>query len=163
MNTIREMAPSRKREIQRLHWHCGGLRLRFRRMTWVLFFDDGCAFCSGAVRRVARRDKRARVFFAPLQGELARKNGLAGDAAKTGGTMVLLRESDGAVFTRGDAVLELASLLGGAWRLLRIGKLLPKSTRDVLYDLVAGKRHRLPGANRVCEPPDAAFAARLRK
>jgi predicted DCC family thiol-disulfide oxidoreductase YuxK len=132
-------------------------------MTWVLFFDDDCAFCSSAVRRVARWDKRGRVFFAPLRGELACKNGLAGHAAKTGGTMVLLRESDGAVFTRGDAVLELTSALGGAWRLLRIGKLLPKSPRAALYDLVADNRHRLPGVNRACEPPDAALAARLRK
>lgn len=132
-------------------------------MSWVLFFDGDCGFCARSVRRVARWDKRGRVFFAPLQGELARKNGVSGHAAAVGGTMVLLRESDGAVFTRGNAVLELTNALGGPWKLLRIGKLLPKSLRDALYDLVADNRHRLPGQISACKPPDAAFMARLRR
>jgi predicted DCC family thiol-disulfide oxidoreductase YuxK len=132
-------------------------------MTWVLFFDGDCGFCSSSVRRIARWDQHGRVFFAPLQGELARENGLSGHAAEVGGTMVLLRESDGAVFTRGNAVLELSNALGGSWKLLRIAKLLPGFLRDALYDLVAGNRHRLPGANRACDLPDAALAARLRK
>ncbi len=134
-----------------------------RRMTWVLFFDGDCGFCSGSVRRVARCDRRGRVFFAPLQGELARRMGLSRHAAAVGGTMVLLRESDGALFTRSAAMLELASALGGPWRLLRIGKLLPESLRDALYDMIADHRHLLPGKSHACGLPDAALMARLRE
>lgn len=128
-------------------------------MTWILFFDGDCAFCHASVRRVARWDQGGRVCFAPLQGETARKLGLAGHAVQSGGTMVLLRESDGAVFTRGDAVLELARVLGGPWRLV---VLLPRRWRNAIYQFIADRRH-LAGRGRACALPDAALKARLRE
>jgi len=127
-------------------------------MTWVLFFDGDCAFCHASVRRVARWDKRGRVCFAPLQGETARKLGLAGHAAQSGGTMVLQRESDGVLFTRGDAVLELSRVLGGPWRLVAF---IPRRWRNAVYQFIADRRH-LVRRGRACELPDAALAARLR-
>ena len=129
-------------------------------MSWVLFFDGDCGFCSASVRWVLRLDKRGRVYFAPLQGELAGKLGLAGQAAETGGTMVLLRESDGVLFTRSDALLELARVLGWPWRLARVAAIIPRRWRDGVYQFIADRRRRLSGKS--CRLPDAGFAERLR-
>lgn len=131
-------------------------------MSWVLFFDGDCGFCSASIRRVLRLDKRGCVFFAPLQGELARKLGLAYHAAESGGTMVLLRESDGALFTRTDALLELARLLGWPWRLARVAAVIPRRWRDGVYQAIADHRRTLSGKNPACQLPDAKLAERLR-
>ena len=131
-------------------------------MSWVLFFDDDCAFCSRSVRRIVRLDKRGVVSFAPLQGRLAEKVGVAYHAAKTGGTLVLLREEDGRIFTRSDALIELAQALGGAWKLLRVARLLPKFLRDAMYSMIADNRHRLPGKTDACLLPDPLLMSRLR-
>lgn len=131
-------------------------------MNWVLFFDGECAFCSRSVRYVARHDKRRCVWFAPLQGKLAAENGLSGMAAETGGTMVLLREEDGARFTRSDALIELARALGGIWHLARLAVLVPRPLRDVVYQWIADRRQRLAAISASCTLPDADVMVRLR-
>lgn len=109
-----------------------------------------------------RLDKRKRVFFAPLQGELARKLGLAGHAAETGGTMVLLREGDGVLFKRSAALLELARALGWPWRLARALAIIPRRWRDGIYQFIADHRRSLARKSAACQLPDAKLAERLR-
>lgn len=132
-------------------------------MTWVLFFDGECAFCSHSVRRVARLDRRGRIDFAPLQGRLAGELGFSKYADETEGTMVLLRESDGRVFLRSDALIELVRALGGGWRVLMIARMIPKSLRDAVYRRVAGRRYWFAGKADACSLPDPELVKRLRE
>jgi predicted DCC family thiol-disulfide oxidoreductase YuxK len=132
-------------------------------MPWTLFFDGGCAFCSRSVRAVARLDKRGRVRFAPLQGELARERGFDRLAAEGDGTMVVVRENDGRVFFRSDAALELGRALGGWWRLAAGFKLVPRPVRDGIYRWIARNRYRFFGRNDVCSLGDPEVEARLLK
>lgn len=131
-------------------------------MGWILFFDGDCAFCSKSVRRVFQLDQRGNVTFAPLQGELAREMGFSHHAAKNGGTMVLLRESDGKTFTHSDAWIELANALGGGWRIFTAARLIPRPLRDSVYRWVAANRYRFMGKTDACEMPDPELAKRLR-
>ncbi len=131
-------------------------------MGWILFFDGECAFCSKSVRRVFRLDRRGNVTFAPLQGKLSREMGFSHHAAKDGGTMVLLRESDGKAFTYGDAWIELANALGGWWRIFTSARLIPRPLRDAVYRWVAANRYRFMGKTDSCEMPDPELAKRLR-
>ena len=132
-------------------------------MGWVLFFDGDCGFCSASVRRVARLEKDGKVDFAPLQGKLASEMGLAGYAAATDGTMVLLREDDGRIFTRSDAVIELAGVLGWPWKLATLARILPRSWRDGAYRWIADHRHLMPGTPATCALPDEGLRKRLRE
>jgi predicted DCC family thiol-disulfide oxidoreductase YuxK len=132
-------------------------------MGWVLFFDGDCAFCSKSVRQVVRFDKRGVISFAPLQGELSRKLGLIGYAEEGGGSVVLLRESDGKIFTHSDGPIQLARLLGGAWHLFALARFIPKPLRDAAYRWVARNRYRFMGKADSCSLPDPALLARLRE
>lgn len=132
-------------------------------MGWVLFFDGECAFCSASVRRVVRLDKRRRIAFAPLQGKLAADLDLTQHAAKTGGTMILLRESDGKIFMKSDALIELARALGGGWRVMTLVRFIPKRLRDTVYRWMADNRHRFMGKSEFCPLPDPELAGRLRE
>lgn len=132
-------------------------------MTWVLFFDGDCAFCSASVRRVVLFDKRQRVSFAPLQGTLAAELGFTRHAAESDGTMVLLRETDGQVFMRSDAMIELARALGGAWRVMTIARFIPKPIRDRVYQWVADHRYLFMGNSATCTLPDPELLKRLKE
>ena len=132
-------------------------------MSWVLFFDGDCAFCSASVKQAVRFDKREQVFFAPLQGKFSRKMGFDKYASAEGGTMVLLRESDGKVFTHSDGLIELARVFGGAWKLLTLARFIPKPLRDFVYRAIARNRLRLMGKSSACMLPDAALMKRLRE
>ncbi len=131
-------------------------------MRWILFFDGDCAFCSRSVQLTIRLDRREQVSFAPLQGELSQKMGFSKYAATEGGTMVLLRESDGKIFTHSDGLIELARVLGGVWRLFALARLIPKSQRDFVYRCVARNRYRVMGKSSSCAIPDPALRKRLR-
>lgn len=131
-------------------------------MAWVLFFDGDCVFCKTSLRRVVAYDKQRRIEFAPLQGKLAHEMGFQGNAA-INGTMVLLREADGRVFTRSDALIELAYALGGWWRLTTITRFIPKCLRDWVYRRIANNRYRLMGKSITCSMPDPELLKRLRE
>lgn len=130
-------------------------------MNWILFFDGECAFCSAGVRRVMRLDRKKRIRFSPLQGQLSQEKGFEQYADPAGGTMVLLREEDGRVFLRSDAVIELGRALGGFWSLAAMGKILPRFLRDPLYKLVARNRYWISQQGQFCVLPDDEMQKRI--
>ena len=132
-------------------------------MGWVLFFDGECAFCSESVRQAVRFDRHERLSFAPLQGKLAAQMDFSKYAAEAGGTMVLLRESDSRVFVRSAALIELAKVLGGWWRLCTVAWLVPRPLRDWVYGWVANNRYRFMGKSATCSLPTAELSKRLRE
>jgi len=132
----------------------------FFAVNLVLFYDGECGFCARSVSFVYEFDEKGLIEFAPLQGELAGKIGLRGYAEKGGGSMVILREEDGEIFTKGDALVELGRALGGVFRVLAfVFSLIPEGLRNWLYDQVAKNRNRLAGA---CELPDEGLRKRMR-
>lgn len=132
-------------------------------MGWVQFFDGDCAFCSWSVPIVARLDKRQRISFAPLQGKLSRELGFTRHAEPGGGTMVVLRESDGRAFTHSDAWVELARALGGGWRIFMLVRFVPRFIRDAAYRWIARNRYRFMGKSDSCALPDPELLKRLRE
>lgn len=130
-------------------------------MSLVLFFDGECGFCTRSVRLVYEYDEKGLIEFAPLQGGLAEKYELKGYSEKGGGSMVMLREEDGEVFTKGDALIELGKSLGGVFWVLAFGfSIFPKRLRNGLYDLVAKNRYKLAGS---CELSDEGLRKRIRE
>ena len=125
----------------------------------ILFFDGTCGLCSGVVRWCLRRDRRAVLHFAPLQG--ATWAALVHPDKPSGlDTMVLL--ADGALHVRSDAVLRVARLAGGAWPLLAAAAgCLPHRPRDAAYDFIARRRLRWFGAADACRLPEIGERARF--
>ena len=132
-------------------------------MKWVLFYDGQCAFCTKSVNRVFDLDRKAVIDFAPLQGDLSRSMDLGKHADVREGTMVVLRESDGAIFLRSDALIELARALGGGFAILAVlARLVPRVIRDGAYKWFARNRHRFGGGADACRLPTPEFLARVR-
>jgi predicted DCC family thiol-disulfide oxidoreductase YuxK len=131
-------------------------------MSWVLFYDGECGFCSRSVRNIARLSRTAPLDFASLQGALAASHGFGKYCQEGGGSMVLLRESDGKFFTESDALIALCGVLGGYWGIFRVAAVLPRSFRDGAYRWFARNRYRFMGRADACALPDPALAKRLR-
>jgi predicted DCC family thiol-disulfide oxidoreductase YuxK len=132
-------------------------------VKWVLFFDGDCAFCAKSVNRVFDLDHRGVIDFSPLQGELAKKHDLTQHADLKNGTMVVLRESDGAIFLRSDAVIELSRALGGWRRIGELGRVVPRFIRDGIYKCIARNRHLFTRKGDACRMPTPEFLARMRQ
>ena len=124
----------------------------------VLFFDGVCGLCSAAVDFVMATDSRSQFHFSPLQSDYA-KSHLEPGLRESMGTLVLV--VDGRVLTKSDAVIMIGELLGGLWRLAVLGRLLPRSFRDALYDFVARHRYRVFGKKDTCRLPTPEERARF--
>ena len=130
-------------------------------MKWIIFFDGHCGLCSRSVRFFANSDRRDQLRFAPLQGETASAQDLQKYADSDDGSVVVLRESDGQLFYRFDALLELLHALGGPWKLLLFSKILPRCVRKYLYRTVARNRMRWFGKADNCDLADPELIKRL--
>lgn len=131
----------------------------------VLVYDGDCAFCSGTVRRILAADPDGPLRFAPRDGAYGRSV-RARHPELAGVESILWVEPAGAgqaeelVWLRSDATLRIAAYLGGAWRLLLLGRLVPRPLRDVVYRFVARHRHRWTGRH-ACPAPSGLDARRF--
>ncbi len=127
----------------------------------VILFDGVCNLCNSAVRWVIERDKEGRFGFASLQSDAARR-----ELVKVMGTKeiealpdsIVLLDSDG-VHVRSAAALRIVRGLGYPFALLRLGIVLPRPIRDLIYDLMARNRYRWFGRQDTCMIPTPDIAA----
>jgi predicted DCC family thiol-disulfide oxidoreductase YuxK len=113
----------------------------------ILFYDGECGLCSRSVRFLMKRDKKAALKFAPIQGETATRY-LSPSLREQLSTVIYYRPSpsgdDGSQrLLRSEAILCALIDTGSAWRWpARVAHWLPRSWRDIAYDWVARNRHR---------------------
>ena len=122
----------------------------------VLLYDGVCGFCNWTVRWILKHDKKGTIRFAPLQSSFG-KSVLAGDPAleSVDSIVVVDRRLAGKprLIIRSAAALHIAAYLGGPWKLLLIGYVVPNTIRDFFYDLFARHRYRLFGRYETCPLP----------
>ena len=54
------------------------------------------------------------------------------------------------VIIRSSAALRVAAYLGGTWRVMLLGYLVPTAIRDALYAFIARHRHQIMGSRENC-------------
>ena len=131
-------------------WLCLGippLLLRPRRHAdgpVTVYYDGGCGLCHGAVRFLLAEDAgHPSIRYAPLDSAAYRAAVPAELREQMPETMVVV-DGRGAVHSRAEGVLFLATALGGSWRLLAMpARLVPRRWADALYNRLAAVRHRL--------------------
>ncbi len=108
----------------------------------ILLFDGECMLCDGAVRWLLRRAPAGKLRVAALQsapgGALLAEYGLP-----PGFTDSVVALAHGRAYLRADAVLITLQSLGWGWRLVAgLGRLLPRSLREVAYRWIARNRYQ---------------------
>ncbi|WP_417381548.1 thiol-disulfide oxidoreductase DCC family protein [Gimesia sp.] len=127
----------------------------------ILFFDGVCGLCNSSVDFAMARDRHARLYYAPLQGETAQELLSEQDLANV--DTVVFRTVEGShCYKRSAAVVRLLWLLGFPWNVC--GWLLwciPLPFRDLGYRLIASVRYRLFGKHETCRMPSPDERARI--
>ncbi len=130
----------------------------------ILLYDGTCGFCAASVQFILRHERQRSLGFAPLQGRFAAE--IKGRHPELEGvdSMVWIegagtpRES---VLVRSRAVLRAASYLGRHWNIAQIGRVLPDSMRDSIYDFIARHRHKVIRGPAMCYVPPPAVRSRF--
>jgi predicted DCC family thiol-disulfide oxidoreductase YuxK len=130
----------------------------------TLLYDGECGVCDATVRAVLRADPGGPLRFAALKGDFAERVISRHPRLRDVDSLVLVQtdpHGEEQIDIRSDAALGLAEYLGGVWRLLLVGRLVPRRIRDGAYDLFARHRHRLLARPDHCRVPSPGERARF--
>lgn len=131
----------------------------------IVFYDGDCSFCHGAAGWLLEHDPRARLHYAPLQGDTARRLRFefGGQFPDEIDTIVLYDARDGrpGLRIRSEAIFEVLRTIGGPWRCLALLRVLPRILTDTGYDLIANWRLHLRREPPACQILDTARTSRL--
>jgi len=126
----------------------------------VLLFDGVCNLCDRLVQQIIPRDPAGRIKYAPLQSEtgqeLSAELGLPTDDFDT----VVFVEG-GRAYTKSDAAIRIAELLGWPYSLASLLQFVPQELRDWGYDVVAENRYDVFGKKEQCMVPDEDVSDRF--
>lgn len=126
----------------------------------TLLFDGVCNLCNRVVIFIIRKDKKAKIKFAPLQspaGEFyLKKHNLSIDVIDS---IVYMKEDR--LLLKSSAVLHLFKDLGDGWSLIYGLIIMPKFLRDYLYDIIARRRYSIFGKTEKCMVPSPDLADRF--
>ena len=116
----------------------------------IIFFDGVCHLCNSFVDTVVSLD-RSHVFqFAPFQGETAKA--LLNDQDRNSLETVIYFEA-GVPYRKSSAVIKILTKLGGPYKLLNLGWIIPRFLRDAMYGFVAKNRYAWFGKEETCRIP----------
>lgn len=126
----------------------------------IVVFDAKCLLCSGWVQFLLRHDRLGKLQFASIQGETGRRllasNGLDVDRLET-----LLLVDGCRTWQHTAAIFKVLGALGGPWKLVWLGWLVPSFIRDPLYRVAARNRYRLFGRTESCMLPPEGHLSRF--
>ena len=126
----------------------------------IILFDGVCNFCNRTINTILKYDKQAYFQFAPSQSNTAMGIMQAFNLDEKAISSVILIEQE-KVFTKTDAVIQIANRLSGWPSLFRLLKFIPKPMRDFAYDLIAKNRYALFGKKDNCMIPDVSIRHRF--
>ena len=124
----------------------------------IVLYDGVCGLCNKLVQFLLKRDKTDQLRYASLQSDFAEKilvrHGLNSKDLDTVCVVLDYEEAGERVLTRSTAIIEVINNLGGIWKLIVIGKIIPRPVRDVAYESVARNRYRMFGKFETCMLPE---------
>jgi predicted DCC family thiol-disulfide oxidoreductase YuxK len=127
----------------------------------VLIYDGTCNLCSATVDFLLRFDRNGDV-------QLAASQSVSGamlierypDAASVDETVLLIFA--GTAHARSGAIQMLLRFLPRPWPLLgQLLRIVPRTVRDGVYDVISRNRHRWFGRKIVCRTSAAGFESRF--
>lgn len=127
----------------------------------VILFDGVCNLCNSSVNKVIKWDKKNVFMFASLQSEYGKGliDSLNIDTENT--DSIILYEPGVSYEIKSTAILRIANVLGGFWKLMNIFFILPTGLRDLVYDFIAKNRYKWYGKKDSCMIPTPELKAKF--
>jgi len=126
----------------------------------IIYFDGVCNLCNWSVRFVIKHDKKRIYSFASLQTNFAKNQSIHINGQDIKLDTIIYAEDD-FKYEKSDAILKIMIGFGGLWRLIKIFRVIPKTWRDGLYDMIASNRYRWFGKKDQCMVPSNDIASRF--
>ena len=128
----------------------------------IVLFDGVCNFCSGIIKFIIRKDKKANFKFSPLQSDFSK------NLLQHFDITIDITNLDTFVYIRHDkahikstAALYVLKDIGGLYRLLFVFITIPGFVRNFLYSLISKSRYKIWGKKDNCMLPNPEIIDRF--
>lgn len=126
----------------------------------LILFDGVCNFCDESIHKIIKADKDNLFVFASLQSNFG-KEIIKHIGINPKIDSIILYQPNIAYFTESDAALEIAKQLSGFYPLLQIGKIVPKTVRNKIYQYIAKNRYKWYGKKEECMIPSVEVRSKF--
>lgn len=126
----------------------------------IILFDGVCNLCNASVNFVIKHDKKAQFLFASFQSDAAKEIMLHFNLKNLNLDSIVLID-DGKIYEKSTAILIIARLLNGGYKLFYFFIVIPKSVRDRLYSYIAKNRYKFFGKRERCMIPSPELRNRF--
>jgi predicted DCC family thiol-disulfide oxidoreductase YuxK len=125
----------------------------------IILYDGVCGLCNRLVQFLLKHDNNGRLRFASLQSDFAvkvlQRHGIDPKDLDTLHVIENYEQPGERVLQRSDAILRAGRELGGFWSVSsKLGRVVPRTLRDVIYRFVARNRYRVFGKYDTCMLPE---------
>ncbi|HJW31445.1 MAG TPA: DCC1-like thiol-disulfide oxidoreductase family protein [Saprospiraceae bacterium] len=126
----------------------------------IIFYDGLCPMCNGWVRRFIAWDRDKVFRFAALESDKAKEilSPVFPDYLKED---TIIFYDDGKTYVRSDAIFHLMSHLRFPFKLMSIGRVIPRFFRDGVYRYIARHRYRFGPRYESCPIPPKEWRDRF--
>ena len=126
----------------------------------VVLFDGACSLCNYSILYILRHDRRKVFVFASLHSDFGR-NFQAGERISGSFPDSLILYENGKIFFRSAAIIRIAELLRGIYKMAVVFRIFPKNILDALYNYIARHRFRWFGIRKNCMVAGSEFSERF--
>lgn len=116
----------------------------------IVLYDGDCLFCNKSIRFITKHDPNAYFSFATLQGQAGKTLRENFNIPNTLDSLVLIENNR--YYDASTAALRICKKLNGIYKLGALFLIAPKPLRDVIYNLIANRRHKI-GKQNACQLP----------
>ena len=106
----------------------------------VLLFDSGCKLCNSSIKFVTKGDKKQQIKQIPLSSIEGAAIVAKYPSLQNINSIIFIENNK--LFIESDAIIEIAKQLTFPYKLLAVGRLVPKKWRDNIYRWIAKNRYR---------------------
>lgn len=118
---------------------------------YYIFYDGDCGFCNHWVQWILKHDKKDDFIFAALQSEFAQNFLKERNLPTVEFNTIYLWKPEEYYFQKSKAILKIASILGGKYKIISLLSYLPTFITDFGYNIIAKNRMKL--ASQKCYLP----------
>lgn len=120
---------------------------------YYIFYDGDCGFCNHWVQWILKHDKKDEFIFAALQSEFAQNFLKERNLPTVEFNTIYLWKPEEYYFQKSKAILKIADILGGKYKVISLLGYLPTFITDFGYNIVSKNRMKL--ASQKCYLPTA--------
>lgn len=126
-------------------------QLAAQECAYIVLFDGVCNLCNATVDTLIKIDRKRQLRYASLQSDFGQS--VLSALPERPDSIIFITPYR--VYYYGDAVLQIAKVLGFPYNMLGIGQIIPKGIRNWLYKGMAKRRYSWFGKRDSCRMPTA--------